>query len=77
MPTVRGRGSTPRDLLAAGIYQEVANPLKGSAIRETSMVIVSRALAEKRTLSLGLQRDLSLSSFSWLRNYQQRRRSRR
>ena len=72
----QGLGSTPRELLAAGIYKEVANPLKGSAIRETSMIIVSRALAAQRALTLGLQRDLSLSSFSWLRSYQQRRRSR-
>jgi len=38
-------GQTPQELLRAGIYKQIAVPLKGGAWREASMVMLSRTVA--------------------------------
>ena len=41
------QGETPPELLRAGIYHEIAVPLKGGAWREASMVMLAKALRSK------------------------------
>jgi len=44
-------GQTPRALVAAGIYSTVAVPLMGGSWRETSMALLSEAIAKGLTLN--------------------------
>ena len=44
------KGSTPLQLLRAGIYKQVAVPLKGGALRHVSMVLLARALSEEPSI---------------------------
>ena len=42
-----GQGETPRELLQKGIYHKIAVPLKGSAWRKASMVMLAKDLISK------------------------------
>lgn len=75
-------GATPQDLLARGIYTEIASPLKGGVFRGASMVIVSRVLTGSEPEAPPLPRAFSRASFSssggadtWLSIIQKRTRS--
>jgi len=51
------RGSTPQELLLAGIYSDIAVGLKGWRWRQASMVMLAKAIASGRGASTAAKRD--------------------
>jgi len=64
-------GNTPPELLSAGIYNDIAMPLRGGMWRPVSMVMLGKAVRKASMAKSDEQYNASSSSFSrrWLRSF--------
>ena len=62
--TLLAPGHTPPALVAAGIYSEIAVPLKGAHWRATGMALLTSALADGQAWHRGAEKQFLLSSIA-------------